>query len=545
MSSQATITACTSKHTSYIPLVVLIVAQIGTTCDNAAMNIAVSDLSNQLAASFADIQVANTIYSLVAGALMLAGGLLGITFGWRKIMRIGLAFALIGEIVGMIAPTMGVFIWGGRLVVGLGVSLIIPAVLGFVPALYEGRQRAIAFGSIAGAAALSTLSPLVLGVLVDTGGFRVTFGSMGLYFLVVLVATLFLPRGKRASTQSYLDIVGMVLAVVGLGLVLLGVSGLSTWGIWTAKDAAPISIGGVSPAAPMVAVGIIVLVLLLFVERRAKYSHDQTLIPLSFLKTPAIRSGLVAIGLPFFFMGAQGMIIMPYLQLVAGFSAAQSGLISLLPGIPMFVLASTISKFAPHLSSRFIIRSGFGLLICSSLVMAAGIVDNGITPLLFVGVCLGGFGVGAINSQANNAVASAVHGRDAQQSGGVQGAARNIGIALGTALAGSVLLLALEFGMTHAPLSLNIPNHERTEIIDESSSIMTSQSFEQIMAPFALTADEQSSLVAAKTTAQTNAERVTFLFLGLVMVFGLLGTRHLIETADAPVYRVLRKKTSQ
>lgn len=58
-------------------------------------------------------------------------------------------------------------------------------------------------------------------------------------------------------------------------------------------------------------------------------------------------------------MGAVGILATPYLQLVTGFTALQTGMLSLLSGIPMFLLATFLPKLAPHLSSRLIIRTGF------------------------------------------------------------------------------------------------------------------------------------------------------------------------------------------
>ena len=66
---------------------------------------------------------------------------------------------------------------------------------------------------------------------------------------------------------------------------------------------------------------------------------------------------------------------------------------------------------------------------------------------MIIGTLLGGIGVGMVNSQSNNLVASAVPARDAQQSGGIQGAARNLGLALGSAAMGSVLLIAVNMGL--------------------------------------------------------------------------------------------------
>ncbi|WP_270297978.1 hypothetical protein [Eggerthella sinensis] len=62
-SHMRTATAPAKSSPSYAPLVALILAQIGTTSDNAAMNIAVAQLSTELGASLGDIQVATTVYA--------------------------------------------------------------------------------------------------------------------------------------------------------------------------------------------------------------------------------------------------------------------------------------------------------------------------------------------------------------------------------------------------------------------------------------------------------------------------------------------------
>lgn len=534
--SSPTRTAAVTQRGSYslTPLIVLILAQVGTTSDNAAMNIAVGSLTTQLGSALGDIQVANTVYALFAGALMIAGGLLGVIVGWRTTMRIGLGLAVVGELCAALAPSMTIFTWCGRLLLGVGASLIMPAVLGSVPAMYQGRRRAIAFGAIAGAAAISTLSPLVLGLLMDASGFRATFGVLALYFVVVLGSTMWLPKATRSIKRPHFDVPGMVLAVAGLGLFLLGVSQLSTWGVWAPSSRCPFTILGISPAVPMVVMGLALLAALVLFEQRTEHKRGGALIPSSFVKVSAVRAGLLAVAMPFFYMAAQGIVIMPYLQLVAGFSAMQAGMLSLLAGLPMFAMATTLPKMAPHLSSRLIIRVGFAVLAVSSLLIAIGTVPGGVGPLLFVGVCFGGFGVGAINSQSNNAVASAVEGRDAQQSGGMQGAARNVGMALGTALAGTSLLLAIGFGLTSALPADDASADARSAVLEQGSSLMSDDAFERIIEPYDLSAHEGGLFTAAEQGAQANATRLTFVLLALVMAGCLAGTRHLVETAAPP-----------
>lgn len=516
---------------SYAPLIALILAQVGTTSDNAAMNIAVAQLSSQLGASLGDIQVANTVYALVAGAFMIAGGMLGVALGWRKTLRIGLVLAVAGEACAALAPDMLAFTWGGRLIMGLGASLVTPAVLGFVPGLFKGRRRAIAFGAIAGAAAISTLSPLALGALMDGAGFRMTFGVLGLYFVLVLASTALLPALRSPGRPARLDGAGTALAALGLGMFLFGVSRVSAWGVVAPTSGCPFALFGISPALPLAACGLVLLAVLVPVERRIERVHGSALIPRSFIESRPVRAGLVAVALPFFYMGAQGMVITPHLQLVAGFSALQTGVFSLLSALPIFVLATFLPKLAPHLSSRLIIRGGFAAMAAACGLIALGVTSDGVGPALFAGVCLGGLGVGAVNSQANNAVASAVTGRDAQQSGGMQGAARNIGMALGTAAAGTSLLLTLSFGMAGALPADAVDADARPLLIEQSAAYTNEEGFLAIVEPYGMSAAAADELAASHARVQTEATQATFALLGLVMLIGLLGTRNLVETA--------------
>lgn len=530
-SHMRTATAPAKSSPSYAPLVALILAQIGTTSDNAAMNIAVAQLSTELGASLGDIQVATTVYALVAGAFMIAGGMLGVAWGWRRTLRIGLVLAVAGEAFAACAPDMLTFTWGGRLVMGLGASLVTPAVLGFVPGLFQGRRRAIAFGAIAGAAAISTLSPLALGALMDGTGFRITFGVLGVYFVLVLLSTVLLPALHAEGRSARLDGVGTALAALGLGLFLFGVSRIPALGVVAPTTGCPFTLAGISPALPLAACGLVLLVVLIPVERRVERVHGSALIPRAFIESRPVRAGLVAVALPFFYMGAQGMVITPHLQLIAGFTAFQTGIFSLLSALPMFVLATFLPKLAPHLSSRLLIRGGFAAMAAACALIAAGVTNGGVGPTLYAGVCLGGLGVGAVNSQANNAVASAVSGRDAQQSGGVQGAARNVGMALGTAAAGTSLLLALSFGMASALPSDAVDPATRPLFIEQSATFASDESFLALIEPYQLPAQEADELVASHANVQTEATQITFILLGLVVLVGLLGTRHLVETA--------------
>ena len=429
-----------------VPLIVLACAQLGTSADNGAFSVAMAEMMRVFGCPLADVQMANTVYSLMAGTFMLASGLLGMVIGWGRNFRMGLVIAVVGELACAFAPNISVLIWGGRLLVGIGASLIIPSVLGMVSMLYEGEARKQAYGVIAASAALATIVPILLGILVDLAGFRVTFGVLAAYFAALLAASAKLPAGGAVHAGKF-DVPGAVLASLGLFAVMCGLSRISVWGVLEPLPQAPFAIFGISPALPIVGLGLAVLIALIPVEFRMERDHGVAILPSSFMKNATVRAGVVAIALPFFYMGAQGLVATSYYQLAIGLGGMQTALLGIISGVPMLVLAMAVPRKWPHLDPWVVVRTGYVCVALACACMAFGVQQPMLSPIMVVGTLFGGVGVGLINSQANNIVASAVPARDAQQSGGIQGAARNLGLALGSAAMGSVLLIAVNSGL--------------------------------------------------------------------------------------------------
>ena len=309
-----------------LPIIVLILAQMGTSGDNGALGLANQQLVDVLGATTPDIQLANMVYSLMAGAFMAAGGLVGTIIGWRTNFRLGAALCAAGELVMALSPNMTIFIWGGRILVGFGASFMIPSVLGLIPFIYHGKNRVLAFGCIGAASGLSAFLPLFLGIVMQFGGFRVTFGALAVYFALVLLLSFKLPAIEKPAEKLKFDGLGTGIAATGLFLFLVGLSRISAWGLIEPFAECPFTIFGISPALPMAILGLILLVILVPVEKRVEQKNGIALLPQSFLKTPQVRAGLVASAITFFFMGVQAILLSPYLQLVAGWSRAVTGI---------------------------------------------------------------------------------------------------------------------------------------------------------------------------------------------------------------------------
>lgn len=509
-----------------LPIIILILAQMGATGDSGALSLAASALTADLGATTSDIQLANMIYPLVGGAFMIAGGLLGTIVGWKRTFRMGTLLCAAGEVVLALAPNMAVFIWVGRVLVGFGASFMIPSVLGLIPLLYRGPNRTVAFGCIGAASGLSAVLPLVLGVVMEAAGMHVTFLVLAAYFVMVFAVSFSLPPIEEAGEKLRFDGVGVALAATGLFLFLIGISSVSSWGLVKPLAGAPFTFLGISPALPLAALGLVLLVVLVRVERGVELKNGVALLPRSFLTTPQVLAGLVANAVMFFFMGAQSILMAPYLQLVSDWSPIAVGTISIVTGVPTFALALGIPKLAPRANPRHVIQFGYVAMATALVIMALSVTPDGSNPVLvYLGAFMAGVGAGSVSSHASNVVALALPERDAAQSGGIQSTMRNVGQALGVAFLGAVLLLGITNTVrVQATADSSISAQVTSRITGLNIDLGSSEAFEEQIADIPMTPEERTELVEIEASARYDAVRAAYAVGAVIVLLGLIST---------------------
>lgn len=509
-----------------IPILVLVLAQIGTTGENSAMSLSATALANAFGATTADYQLANMIYSLVAGALMIAGGMTGIIFGWKKNFRIGVVLCAIGEAVVALSPSMMVLTWVGRTLVGLGASFMIPSVLGLIPCIYHsGKNRAVAFGCIGAASGIATVLPIVFCILMDACGFRVTFGVMAVYFLIVFAASFALPPIEKSQAKLKFDFAGTGLAALGLFLFLMGLSRISVWGLWAPTANAPFTVLGVSPAPVLVVLGIVVLAVMIAVEKRVEAKNGCCLLPSSFYKTPQVLAGVFSSFQIFFVSAMVTLLVVPYLQRVSGWSAAQASLIAVAVGVPMFLLALGIPKAAPRLHLRTTLQIGYSSIGVGTLLTFLAVSPEGMSNLVWPGSVVIGVGLGCLSAQASNVVALAVNDRDASQSGGVQTTSRNVGYAIAIAALGAVLLVGINSGLSASIEGSDaISDSTRAAVASTNLDMMSDEKSEAQMSVAVDDKSEMAALSDAYAESRANSLRTTLTVGGIFVLLSLLTT---------------------
>ena len=508
-----------------LPIIVLILAQMGTSGDNGAVAIAANALTEHLGASMGDIQMANMVYSLMAGAFMIAGGLMGTIIGWKRNFRIGALLCAAGEVVMALAPTMGAFIWGGRVLVGFGASFMIPSVLGLVPKISQPQQRVLAFGCIGAASGLSALLPLFLGIVMQFFGYKVTFLVLACYFLLVFLLSFKLPAISQDEKGLKFDGLGVGMAAMGLFAFLIGVSKISEWGLVTPFANAPFTVFGYSPALFLAVLGLIILAVLLKVEKKVEEKNGICLIPQSFTHTPQVVAGLVASALTFFFMGVQGILMGPYLQLVANWSPIDVGAISLVTGIPTFAFAIGIPKMFPKANPRRVISAGYIIMAAALLTMRYSITMDGVIAWgIYLGSFIAGVGAGTVSAQANNVVALAVNDRDAAQSGGIQTTMRNVGQAIGVAVLGAVLMFGISSNMSSLAMEKGVNPAAVQEVVKMNITLAGNDRFAEQTKDIQMSDAEREALTESYISARYTSTRRAYMVGAIITVAGVLTT---------------------
>ncbi|HIF9309447.1 TPA: MFS transporter [Photobacterium damselae] len=523
----------------WFSLVILLMAQIGTMGDNSGLSVATASLINELGASVSDIAFANAMYPLIAGACMIAGGMLGLIWGGKRLFQVGALLLCLAEIIAAYTDNIQVFIFAARSLSGFGASFLIPAVLGLIVGIYtDTKDRAIAFGAVAAAVGVAnTAAPLVFGFLIDKFDYRVAFEALAVYFGIVFVLGFALEKIEKPTVKIKFDFVGTILVSIGLLAVIVGLLKISEWGLISPLSPS-FHILGISPALPLVLFGIAVLIIFLKWENQFEIKNGACLMPQSFVKTPQLRDGLYMCGVVFFVLGAYILIGITYCQLVAGYSASNTAILLIVFSTGMLITSlATPTKFA-HVSCRKLCMIGIGFCVLAAISGALGTELDSVNMIFFGSALFTGLGCGVIASQASLIVTAAVNQRDATQSGGVQATSRNIGQTIGIAVLGSVLMFSLTNMVKSDAANSDLISVQTKQQVEQIASIpfLSDKDFTQLIEKNITETKDYPALIDINREARKSSAQLSWLVLAAMCFISIFTL-----TKNIPNYSLSKK----
>ncbi|CAM3608208.1 MFS transporter [Isoptericola cucumis] len=518
-----------------IVLLTLASGQFLMTLDSSVMNVSIAQVAEEVGTTVTGVQTAITLYTLVMATMMITGGKIGTMIGRRKAFSIGCVIYGAGSLITALAPNLGVLILGWSVLEGLGAALIMPAIVALVASNFAPDGRPRAYGLVASAGAIAVaVGPLVGGAVTTFWTWRLVFAGEVVVVAAILVLTRRIQDAVPAA-RSRIDLVGVVLSALGLGVAVFGVLRSSEWGWVRAKPGAP-GIGGISATLLLIVAGLLVLRVFFWWQARRVARGQEPLVDVTLLHDARLVGGLVMFGFQFLLQAGLFFTIPLYLSVALGLSAFETGLRLLPLSVTLLLAAVAVPKLWPRASPRRVVTVGLVALLAGivSLILA---LDLGAGPeIVSVPLLLAGLGVGALASQLGAVTVSAVPDRLSGEVGGLQNTSTNLGASLGTALAGSVLIGALTtsflLGVEDNPAVPDDLAATATVQLAGGIPFLSDAQLETGLAEAGLPADQVDAVVEENAAARIDGLRTSLAVLAVLAAVAVVLTR-LLPTEPA------------
>jgi MFS family permease len=520
-----------------IILLTLAAGQFLMTLDSSVMNVSIATVAKDLGTTVTGVQTAITLYTLVMAMLMVTGGKVGSIIGRRRAFAIGSVIYGAGSLTTALAPNLTVLILGWSVLEGIGAALILPAIVALVAGNVPPPGRPRAYGLVMGAGAIAVaVGPLIGGAATTYFSWRWVFAGEVLVVLGILALARRIGDAPP-ETRPRLDLVGAALAAIGLGAAVFGVLRSAEWGWVTPKPGGP-TLLGVSPTIWLILGGLLVVWAFLEWEGYLEARGREPLVRRSMFHNRQMTGGLLMFLLQYLVQAGLFFTIPLFLSVALGLSALETGARILPLSITLLAAAVGVPRLFPTASPRRVVRLGLLAMALGTIVLLGALDAGASAGIVTVPLLLAGLGIGALASQLGAVTVSAVPDRLSPEVGGLQNTGTNLGAAIGTALAGSILIASLTSsflqGVQQNPAVPEQVKSQATVELAAGIPFMSDADLEAALADAGATPAVTRAALDANAAARLAGLRSALAVLALIAVLGLFSARRIPTRLDPP-----------
>ena len=389
--------------------------------DITIVNVALPDIQQALHSSFSDLQWVVDAYALTLAAFLLTAGSIADMYGRRLLYLVGLVvFTAASALCGFAESTLMLQL--SRALQGVGGAIMFAVSLALLADAFRGKDRGIAFGiwgTITGLAV--AIGPLLGGALTSGLSWRwIFFVNVPFGIVAVLISVLRVSE-SRAPQASGPDWPGFVIFTVALSSLVYGLIESNQKSFSNG-----LVLGCLAAAAVLLAVFV-------FVE----WHRAHPMFDLSLFRLPTFSGGSVAaFGLSASIFSMLLYLVL-YLQDILGYSPLATGVRLMFLSGAILVTATVAGRLSSHVPVRLLIGPGL-IMVGIGLLLMRGLNAGSSWTHLIPGMIVGGLGIGLVNPPLASTAVGVVPPQRAGMASGINSTFRQVGIATGIALLGTL-----------------------------------------------------------------------------------------------------------
>lgn len=413
-------------------LIPLALTQFIASFAGSNMNVAISSIAKDLGTTVQGVQVAITLFLLTMAALMIVGSKLTDIWGRKRCLILGLGVYGVGTILAAISQGLGLLIIGYSLFEGVGSALMIPPVYILTTVFFTDiKSRAKAFGAISGMGGIGAATgPLIGGLITTTISWRVSF----LLQTLIIVTIIFLSRkiaDTRTLKKTSFDLLGAILSAFGMLFVVLGILQAGTNNLLMLA---------------LIAIGAAIIIWFFYHIRSMERKGKEPLLSTSLFKNKTSNLGMLTQNIQWLMLMGISFVVSVYLQVVRHYTAIETGLIFTAATVGILLSSLLAGRLAKRYSQKSLIVSGFAVAIVGILLLLALVSQAQNAASFLPGLFLIGVGVGVMLTASVNVVQSSFPESQQGEISGLSRSVSNLGSSLGTAIAGTILVVSIAAG---------------------------------------------------------------------------------------------------
>lgn len=404
--------------------IILFAVAIGTfmgPLDGSVVNIALPSISAYYSVPLSAVEWVLMSYLLTISSLLLTFGRMGDLYGYKKIYITGFIVFTAGSVFCGLAPSiLMLIIFRAVQAVGAGMMMSMgPAIVTNVTPPQE-RGKSLGLIAISVSVALTT-GPVLGGLLTNLFGWQsVFFINIPIGIIASILAWKIIPDLKNRDVQPF-DVMGSFLFFLALILILLPLNYTEHLG-WNN----PIILGSLG-------IGIILLVIFIFYEKRTKYP----MLDVSLFNNRLFSMGNLSALLSYMAMYTIILLMPFYLQQLLEKSPSQAGMLLISMPLVTMVVAPISGSVSDRIDTRYVSSLGMGIMALGLWLLSSLNAQTG-SAVIMAYLSVIGLGQGMFQTPNNSAVLGTVQPHRRGIASGMLAVMRNTGMVLGVAFSGAI-----------------------------------------------------------------------------------------------------------